>query len=624
LCGINGIITLDDHIQERLLNAEMVQRHRGPDSQGIIINHQGRWVVGLGHQRLSILDLSSAGNQPMALRDENGWIVYNGEVYNFREIQAELITLGRRFRSGTDTEVVLAALQTWDIEDALARFNGMWAFAWLDRIRNRLVLSRDRFGIKPLYYFLGKKEICFASEIKGVLAMMKSRVSLNYAIIGEYLMQSLLETTDETFFGSIKKIPAAHYAVIDLGGENLSLDFRRFWSMTFTDQQNRSEEELSEEIRETFIDAVRLRLRSDVPVGVLLSGGVDSSSIASAMQTVLGKDNHLNLLSAISKDPGFDEMPFINKMADYLGSDVNTVILDFDSDQAFALLEQVCWFNDEPVGSFSNVAHFLLMKHAKELNITVILCGQGADELLCGYKKYLGFYLYQLLREGRYAKAFRVYMGFHQQETILNQFTMGEAKRYLPSFLRPRENDIRGPNLKYFIPLAVGMQGCKSLMDRQRLDIERFSVPILVHYEDRMSMAWSREIRVPFLDYRLVEMLAPLDTERKLSNGWTKYIFRKAMEGMLPREIAWRKDKQGFVNPQSEWLKNDLKDGVRRYFGPDSLISRFGLVNVRELQKKYEMYCRQRPRRGIVSFKDIFNPLALEIWLRKYERYIVA
>jgi asparagine synthase (glutamine-hydrolysing) len=311
-------------------------------------------------------------------------------------------------------------------------------------------------------------------------------------------------------------------------------------------------------------------------------------------------------------------------MAEYLGCGVDKVVLDLRPDRAFALLEQVCWFNDEPIGSFSNVAHYLLMKHARERNITVILSGQGADELLCGYKKYVGFYLYQLLREGRIAKALQVCTDFLRRGTILNQFTMGEAKRYLPAFLRPGENDIRGSKLKDISISAAGMQDCGSLMDRQHLDVERYSVPVLVHYEDRMSMAWSREIRVPFLDYRLVEKLVPLEVEQKISHGWTKYIFRKSMETMLPREIAWRKDKQGFVNPQSEWLKNDLKDGVFGYFAPDSLMSKFGLVNVHELQKKYAIYCRQKPRRGIISFKDIFNPLALEIWLQKYESYIAA
>lgn len=623
MCGIAGVISPEESVQEYLRKAQIIQQHRGPDAQGTCQHQVNQWNVGLGHQRLSILDLSEAGNQPMVSEDKNSWIVYNGEVYNYQELRGELKALGHQFRTQTDTEVVVAALEYWGPDEAFSRFNGMWALAWLDQRNNRLVLSRDRVGIKPLHFFLQDRCFYFASELKTILEMADQKFPLNYQVVGEYLVQSLHETSSATFFEGIEKIPTASYGVVDLSAEVLKLELKSYWNFPTEQVDSLSEKTLIEQIQELFIDAVRLRLRSDVPVGVLLSGGIDSSSIASVMQKILGKDAELKLLSAVSKDSRYDESLFIDCMSKYLNCDVRKVVLDFQPDQAFDYLEQVCWFNDEPVGSFSNVAHYLLMKQAKELGVTVILSGQGADELLCGYKKYLGFYVQSLLNQGNYYKASKVLWSFWRQGTILKQFSLSEAKRYLPRYLKGTELDIRGSCLNDFVPKFVGLSSQMTVQQRQNLDLTTYSVPTLVHYEDRMSMAWAREIRVPFLDYRLIETLIPLPPEMKLRKGWTKYIFRKAMEPYLPQEIAWRKDKQGFVNPQSEWFKNELKPSVITYLSEESLIFKKQLVNRNNLLAKYEAYCKQKAGQGRLWFKDIFNPLSLEIWLRKFNQYIL-
>jgi len=623
MCGITGIISQNENLSYLLFKAQEVQLHRGPDAQNTCQQKVNQWHVSLGHQRLSILDLTEAGSQPMVSRNGNSWMVYNGEVYNYQEIRRDLEKLGRQFRGQSDTEVVLAALEYWGIEKALTRFNGMWAFAWLDGRSNRLIFSRDRVGIKPLYFFLENDCLCFASEVKTILAMTGRKFGLNYQVLGEYLIQSLQASSNETFFAGIQKLPAASYGVVDLSAEVLKIELHSYWNLPAQNFFELSEEQLIEQVRETFFDAVRLRLRSDVPVGVLLSGGVDSSSIAAVMQNILGKDARLNLLSAVSRDARYDESPFIDIISQHLGCPTHKVVLDFHPEQAFDYLEQVCWYNDEPVGSFANVAHYLLMKQARNLGITVILSGQGADELLCGYKKYLGFYIQSLVRCRQYLKAVEVLWSFWRQGTILSQFSWGEAKRYLPHYLQGSELDIRGSNLKEFAPLRVGLSSDMAVQQRQYLDIQRFSVPSLLHYEDRMSMAYSREIRVPFLDYRLIESLMPIPIDMKMRNGWTKYIFRKSMEPYLPTQITWRKDKQGFVNPQSEWLKKNLKKEIINYFGEDSLIFRKGLVNRSSLLLKYEAYCKQKANQGSIWYKEIFHPLALEIWLRKFYWYIL-
>jgi len=620
MCGIAGIVTKQPRsIQEQLLQAEAIQLHRGPDGQGTGVYRLGEWTVGFAHQRLSILDRSELGAQPFVHRQEKGVLIYNGEVYNYREIRGELKGKGYSFASDSDTEVVLTALHHWGIDGALTRFNGMWAFAWLDLESRKLHLSRDRFGVKPLYYADVDGQLLFASEIKTIHKLANRIFSLNLATISAYIQQSLLGASEDTFFQGIHKVPPRHTLSLDLTSSSLDMKQHPYWQFPQLQMKEaESEKQLIDQARELFTDAVRLRLRSDVPVGLLLSGGLDSSSIAAVMNTFTKDEDNLHILSAVSNDARFDESPHIDRMSRHLQRPVHKVLLHFEAKQAFDYLHSVTFYHDEPIGSFSTVAHYLLMQQARELGITVILSGQGADELLCGYRKYLGFYLQSLLYLGKYREAQQVLVDFWRQGTILRQFSYSEAKRYLPSFFKEKEADIRGEALRSCQPFQLGLGKGMTVQERQLLDITRFSVPALTHYEDRMSMAWSREVRLPFLDYRLIEKILPLAPRYKLYNGWSKYLLRKAMEPLLPPEIAWRKDKQGFVNPESEWLKHELRDEVLRYFSPDSLIFAHGLIHRENLLAKYERYCRQPAGKGAIWFKDIFNPLALEIWLRQF------
>lgn len=622
MCGIAGIVTArrdETALIERLNRMVKVQLHRGPDGEGRWVGSIGDTLVALGHSRLAILDLTEAGRQPMVSACGRHLLIFNGEIYNYRELREELEGAGARFRTQSDTEVLLQALIQWG-DKALPRFNGMWAFAWLDRDAGRLFLSRDRFGIKPLYLYSGEKGLFFASEIKSILEGSGEQFAINTQVVGRYLQQSLLDAQKETFFCGIEALPAGHYMQLDLHGPLGSLpSARSYWVAPVHDAFVGTTAERIEGIRETFFDAVRLRLRSDVPVGVLLSGGVDSSSIVTAMRSILGRDTELHIISAVSGDPRYDESPFIRLVTEHLGCQSHTVPVRVEPYEMFGLLDTITWFNDEPVGSFSNVAHFQLMQRAKELGVTVVLSGQGADELLCGYSKYLGFYLQSLLQTGEWRTALGVLGGFVRRRTVIPQFRLNEAKRYLPRLLRPAGIDIRGPQLKQNgFPLDVGL-GRSRVLGRQVADLYRFSVPALVHYEDRMSMACAREIRLPFLDYRLVTMLLPLAPEWKLRDGWTKWVFRKAMEEHLPPEIAWRKDKQHFANPQSEWLKHELREKVESFLNGTLLIAESGLVDKKNLQRRYAAYCRQSANRGTISFKDIFGSIALEIWARRFE-----
>ena len=549
-------------------------------------------------------------------------LVYNGEVYNYLELRRELEGLGVQFRSRCDTEVVLHALQVWG-EGAFARFNGMWGLAWLDQDAGELLLSRDRLGVKPLYWHRSDGQVLFASEIKGILAGSEHRFAVDHAVVARYLQQSQLDAQEQTFFAGIEALPPGHWARFDLrSSAGLNPSLHRYWSPPDQETQRDGIPPSFEAVRETFMDSVRLRLRSDVPVGVLLSGGLDSSAIAVATQHATGRSADLHLLSIVSDDPRYSEAPFIDRMAAHLGTAARTSRVRLTAHEAFALLDRVTWFNDEPPGGLSTVAHYLLMQRAKDLGVTVILCGQGADELLCGYLKYWGFYLQSLYRRGHWLAALKVLGDLTRQGTVIRQFRVSEAKRYLPGMLRPAEIDIRGRRLKEsHSPLQIGL-GRAGVVARQLADLCRLSVPALLHYEDRMSMALAREIRVPFLDYRLVTLLLPLAPHWKLRDGWSKWVFRKAMEPYLPKEITWRRDKQPFVIPQSEWLKSELHSRVRALLDNELLTSACGLVDQPALQRRYAAFCRQPPDRGPISFKDIFHPIALELWMRRFESYL--
>ncbi len=621
MCGIAGIITTSQDVDlfEKLTLAEESQKHRGPDIQDKSVTVDGKWSIGFSHQRLSILDLSDSGIQPMVSNTGGSSIIYNGEVYNYKEVKEEVSV--QKYNSNTDTEVVLNALEEFGVDAALNKFNGMWAFAWHDKLNNKLYLCRDRAGIKPLYYYTNNNTLYFSSEVKAILEASNDKFTLNNQAVGEYLFQSLQDTSNNSMYSEIQSVPAGCYLAIDLSKSELEFKCIRYWSVLKS--SNYSGDDLVGHIKDLFNDSVRLRMRSDVPVGVTLSGGLDSSAIAASMKEHLGSSENLNILSAVSSNSKLDESEFIDEMAVFLKAKVHKVDMNWSSSEAIELLNKVTWYNDSPVGSFSNVAHYLLMEKAHELGITVILSGQGADELLCGYKKYLGFYVQGLLREKRWLKASRVLLGFIFNRSIVNQFSLMEAKRYLPKRFHKNDIDIRGPKLKSdFQALSPGLKVGQTMQQRQAEDLDVFSVPFLTHYEDRMSMAWSREIRLPFLDYRLMELLLNLPVEKKMYRGWTKYIFRKAMDSMLPSKINWRKDKQGFVNPQEEWLKNELKTDVLNMFSENALIFSLDLIDRESLLNKYDAFCSQSGNKASVWYRDIFAPFALEIWLQINKKHL--
>lgn len=619
MCGIAGIITktLDD-VKSRLEKANQVQAHRGPDHQGVELYQYKEWTIGFAHQRLSILDISENAHQPF--QSEDSTLIYNGEIYNYREIRKEQFSLEDNFQSESDTEVLFRILQRRKFKRDVHLLNGMWSFAYLDHTQGKVLFSRDRMGIKPFYYTQYEGSFYFASEIKTLLAMVPRKFKIDSQVLGEYLIQSLTETHRErTSFEGVYKLPSGHFAELDLNHSVLNFSKNEYYNLESF--ENSSAFGNSGDLLNLFQDSVNLRLRSDVPIAILLSGGIDSSSIASLAHKQRSHHEGFSLLSTVSDDPRFDESPFIDKMSQYLSLTPTKVKLELNSDNALELLRKACFFNDEPVGSFSNVAHYLLMQRAKEMGTTVILSGQGADELFCGYKKFVGFYLQDHLRKGRLDHLAYDFLAFLLRGTILSQFKIHEAKRYIP-FLQEKSasSQMYGPALKNFSYQPTGLT--HSLTSRQIRDLKHLSVPTLIHTEDRMGMAHSREIRVPFLDHRVVQLALGLKDNQKIRRGWTKWILRDAMKGSLPSDITWRKDKQGFVNPQSEWLKTELRPAINKIFDRDSILYDLGILEKNKFKNLYRDYCSQGVDSGSLSFKDIFGPLAAEIWLQEFSSSI--
>src|SRR2546426_5174384 len=449
MCGLAGLFSTlgPEQTSKSVEDMLKVQRHRGPDSTGSWCGTVRGVDVGLGLNRLKILDLSDAANQPMLSKDGRFVLVFNGEIYNYIEVREELADHGIAFSTDEDTEVLLQALILWG-SAAFDRLNGMWALVLLDRVNGEFMLSRDRFGIKPLYTYTDERGLFVSSEIKAILEVAGRKFQVTRSVADAFLHQGLLCTGPATFFAGIEEFPAGHLASFrleDIGKKRL--EPKRYWTIPPTCSSNLNECELIDSVRDIFVDSVKLRLRSDVPVGVLLSGGIDSSTIAATVHHLDPSRDDIKLISAVGENGNNDEQPFIDMMANHLKRRVEKVVLDYPSSRALEMITEASWFNDEPIGSFSTLAHYLLMKRAKDLGVTVLLSGQGADEILCGYKKYLGFYLQELISSGRLRAAAQVFATFVQRGTVVSQFNYREAKRYLPRWLRFSEIDVRGPAL---------------------------------------------------------------------------------------------------------------------------------------------------------------------------------
>lgn len=618
MCGIAGIVRLDG----ASVSADSIGvltdliAHRGPDDAGVHVDGH----VGLGHRRLSIVDLSPAGHQPMPNGDGSLWIVFNGEIYNHEALRSELIGFGHGFRSTTDTEVILAAYRQWG-EACVQRFEGMWAFAIWEPARQRLFCSRDRLGIKPFYYGLTSAGFAFGSEIKAVLASGLVPIRPNHEALRLQLVYRARASSETTCFDGVLQLPPAHNAVLVDGRFVQS----RYWNAedALAARDDRPQDH-AERFREQITQAVRSHLRSDVPVGACLSGGLDSGTLAAlaARETA----HPLRTFSVTYPGTVHDESRYIRALRGQVGN-LDGTDTSPDGRDLVDVLERSTWHYEEPVWGGSVYSWWQVMKSVHAGGIKVVLNGQGADELLAGYPRYYPTYLRELLLAGRAGTLRRNFEGFRAQQGDLSRQALWRelATPFWPDWLRRAarvagrgaafDDGFLSPGLRArSSPSAEALaRRAFSKLDTHLLsDLTTTRLPELLQAEDRFSMAFSIESRVPFLDRAFVEYGIALPAAQKIDNGVNKVVLRNAMRGTVPDEILDRRDKQGYPTPANEWLRTF---GIE-YAGDIIGSRRFRERGVFEADVASAAFDRWRSGKGALA--GLWTWLSTEHWFRQY------
>jgi asparagine synthase (glutamine-hydrolysing) len=614
MCGICGIIGSNNAVvqEKNLFGMMRIMKHRGPDDEGVFVEKN----IGLGFVRLSIIDLSQAGHQPKLSSDGNYVIVFNGEIYNYIELRDELINEGVAFETQTDTEVLLNAYIQWGV-DCLHRFNGMWAIAIYNCQTRKLLIARDRYGIKPFYFLQTADQIAFCSEIPPLLSLMGENNQPDYQSIFDFLVFNRTDQTERTFFSNVKKLQHGHYLVIDL--DNIPVDITKEmvrWYDLRKRVQNTVGFEHPNEFAELFASSINLRLRSDVPVGVCLSGGVDSSSIVSILLRKFQKTD-LKTFSAVYKTGQYgDESKFIHEYKPLLK---NMFYITPDAKTLEDDLHNFVKAHGEPIPSTSPYAQFKVMELAKG-NVVVTLDGQGADEEFAGYHYFFGFYFKDLLKHGRFGKLLSEmyhYLVKHKSLFGLKSFLYFMLPKHLRTQTRVNE---KGYLKAEFIStykknnsISGNLYGSNSLREAL-LDHFEYKLEHLLKWEDRNSMHFSLEARVPFLDYRIVEKVLATSGDLKIKNGMTKFLLRESMKGILPEKIRNRRDKMGFETPQDEWFRTDAWQNIVLSI----LNSRsFRERNLVDPEKAKEQYLKHLSGKINIA-KEIWKWVHLELWFREF------
>lgn len=663
MCGIVGIYDSAFRESTPALLGRMtgVIKHRGPDDEGYALfdtstgryevrsgddtmaepraemEHlsapaQLRFDVALGHRRLSIIDLSAAGHQPMSNEDGTAWIVHNGEIYNHAVLRDELRDKGHRFRSKTDTEVILHSYEQWGTE-CLNRFNGMWAFAIWDGASRKLFCSRDRFGIKPLYYYFDGRRFLFASEIKALLEADFIQRKPNDQTLFDYLAYWAEDCTEDTFFSGIKQLRGGHYLEFMPGEKELRI--QRYYDVRLGARiPEQSDEEYARRFGELFEDSIRLRLISDVPLGTCLSGGLESSSIVCVVDKLMrtqgiklpGLEGIQKTFSARYDDRRCDEGAYIADVVKRTGVDAYHT---YPTGEGLRKdLQDLIWHQEEPFVSTRSYAQREVYKLARQSGVKIALDGQGGDELLAGYDSYYAVLFSYLMRSYQWRELAREsysHMRLHGGSASMSMLQAGY--HLLPAKLKPwarKAMRVDGPSClsKEFAAAFTGCrfrdsgvaEGQTDLFGGHLLDqFELFHLPRLLRHQDKNSMAFSIESRVPFLDYRLVEFAFAMPWEQKIRRGTRKFVLRSAMKGMLPESVLNRQDKVGFDTPETIWLKSNLDEEISEVINSRSFRQR-PYFDGGAVDRQFEAY-QLGPGNNKTSIWRLLN---LELWFRMF------
>lgn len=584
MCGIVGLFAKEatGDLEARASGGIQRLRHRGPDDCGRETFDLAGGCVVLGHTRLSIIDLSHAGHQPMHSADGRYALVFNGEIYNYKELRRELTGLGCVFRTNTDTEVLLAAWARWG-QSSLTRFEGMFAFAVLDRETLTLTCVRDAFGIKPLYFSSGADGFLFASEISAIKALGRQSFGLDWQQAYEYLAFGSYDDGTRTFLDGVSQLLPGHAVTLDLRSGVLSGP-SRWWMPDIVERSDLSFAQAVEQVRETFLTSVRLHLRSDVPLGIALSGGIDSSAVACAVRH-LEPDLPIRTFSYIARGTPVSEETWVDQVNGHVQATPHKVTVS--ADDLASDLDDMIRCQGEPFGSTSIYAQYRVFRLAREQGVTVTLDGQGADEMLAGYVGYPGQRIRSLVETGHVVQALRFLNEWSKwpgrsrllgAKYAASEMTGGRAYR----FLRRVGGYDRARSWINYVPLEERGIACRFRQQRPEhglsgrrvaselaFALTRRGLPALLRHGDRNSMRFSVESRVPFLTPNLVELMLSLPESYLISaGGETKHVFRVAMRGIVPDAVLDRRDKIGFQTPEHAWLMS-MAAQIRKWLRVD-------------------------------------------------------
>jgi asparagine synthase (glutamine-hydrolysing) len=619
MCGLVVMLGLGARKPDVAVLNRMAQSlaHRGPDDSGLYLDDQ----VGFGFRRLSILDLSPTGHQPMSSEDGQLVIVFNGEIYNYVELRDELRAAGYCFRSTSDTEVLLAAYRHWGPE-CLGRLNGMWAFVIHDRRRGVLFGARDRFGVKPLFVHRGKDCWLLASEVKAILASGVYNRETNWQVAADFLIHGKLDETPATFYADIEQVPAGCAFEIRLDGR-----WRQwtYWSLSGIEPEPIPAVE--EAVAALLEDATRIRLRSDVPIGVCLSGGLDSTAIICAMarnRQVGDVARAAPLLAFCYHEPAFDERAFVADTLSQTGALLRRISLTPDA--MWEGLTEVLRFQDEPIHSGAPIAGFHLMKLASSNGVKVLLNGQGSDEVFAGYTSYFHDYWYTLLRTGQGVRAWQEIRAYAAGRgtsagtlflTALGRLFHHQLRRFSP--YRDVARRRRSRHLKHkrwFTPsliehLTSSDAGYEDpdLNAVLRRSVERTPLPHYLRMEDRNSMAHGVEARLPFLDYRLVSLAFRVPADRKVQGIWNKALLRSSLRGRIPESVRTRVEKMGFPTSLHTWVTGALAQPLADILASRAARER-GIYDVERMLSLLQNHHRIAPWDAL----RLFHVAQFELW----------
>lgn len=621
MCGIAGkhYFYGGREVSRQIIEAMTdVMAHRGPNDRGL---YRGTSVA-LGHRRLSILDLSSAGHQPMSNEDGTVWVVFNGEIYNYKQLRSRLESHGHVFKSNTDTEVIVHAYEEY-AEDCVKHFHGMFAFGIWDERNRKLFLARDHFGIKPLYYFVGQDFLSFGSEIKAILQDEDVPKAVDTQSLSNFLSVHYVPAP-RTMFEGIKKLPPGHTLVVDGGKITVS----KYWEFEKKEPLRLEEDELAEYVYGQLKHSVEQRLQSDVPIGTLLSGGLDSTAILGLMTEITG-DSIPSFSVGYSNDgeDGFSEFQYSRLAAKHFRSDYHEAIVT--PEMFLDFLPKAVWYQDEPIGEPASIPLYFVCKLAKDRGITVLLSGEGSDELFAGYNRHIGEVASQKygMLPGPLHKAAKWMLSVMPRVSAMRK---GHRSMAIPDFWQRYQswhtvfsNDLKGELLDssithmdafadmfaHYRPSELPLDNLDKIL---WLDSKVWLPDDLLMKKDKMGMATSLEARVPFLDHRFAEIAFSISSDMKVRRLGGKYVLKKSMERLLPKEIIYRK-KAGFPTPISKWMAHDLRKPITEILC-DSGSSDHGFFDRNVVKRLLDEHVSGRENHE----RLLFPILNFDLWYREF------